>query len=78
MPAAPLSPTTLRLVAACVAATQRPHASRAAPLPTSHARLSARQGAYKFNQSLSFDTSKVTTMGYMFYVRFARALPPKP
>ena len=29
-----------------------------------------------FNQPLSFDTSSVTTMRYMFYVRSARALPP--
>ena len=60
--------------AACVAATQRSHASRAAPLPSSHARLSTRQRASAFNQSLSFDTSKVTTMRTMFYVRSARAL----
>ena len=60
----------------CVAATQRPHASRAAPLPTLHARLSTRQNAKAFNQPLSFDTSKVTTMQGMFYVRSARALAP--
>ena len=60
----------------CAAASQRPHASRAAPLPTLHARLSTRQRAYKFNQPLSFDTSKVTTMSYMFQVRSARALKP--
>ena len=34
--------------------------------------------AYKFNQPLSFDTSKVRDMRWMFYVRSARALPPKP
>ena len=50
-----------------VAATQRPHGSWAAPLPTSHARLSTRQTAKAFNQPLSFDTSSVTNMGYMFY-----------
>ena len=55
---------------------QRPHASRAAPLPTPHARLSTRQGAFAFNQPLSFDTSKVTSMGGMFAVRSARALAP--
>ena len=60
------------------AATQRPHASRAAPLSASHARLSTRQDADKFNQPLSFDTSKVTTTYGMFYVRSARALPPQP
>ena len=62
--------------AACVAATEHPHASRAAPLPASHARLSTRQRAYRFNQPLSFDTSKVTTMESMFNVRSARALGP--
>jgi len=61
--------------AACVAATQRPHASRAAhrraSMRASHARLSTRQKAYAFNQALSFDTSKVTTMSFMFHVRSA-------
>ena len=52
--------------------------SRAAPIPASHARLSTRQRAYAFSQPLSFDTSKVTTMRNMFYVRSARALPPQP
>jgi len=42
------------------------------PLP------STRQLATAFNQPLSFDTSKVTTMKFMFYVRSARALTPKP
>ena len=67
----------------CVAATQRPHASRAVPLPVSHARLSTRQGAYAFNQPLSFDTSSVRDMsnmeigmGNMFLVRSACALAP--
>ena len=60
----------------CVAATQRPHASRAVPLPTSHARLSIRQRASVFNQPISFDTSKATNMQLMFYVRSARALTP--
>ena len=55
--------------AATVAATQRPRASRAAPLPASHARLSTRQETWAFNQPLSFDTSKVNDMGYMFKVR---------
>ena len=61
--------------AACVAATPRPHASRAAPLPTSHARLSTRQKAPAFNQALSFDMSSVTDVRGMFQVRSARALP---
>ena len=58
----------------CLAATQRPHASRAAPFPASHARLSTRQDAHAFNQPLSFDTSKVTNMREMFAVRSAHAL----
>ena len=53
-----------------------PHASRAAPLPTKHARLSTRQHASAFNQPLSFDTSKVTNMRLMFGVRSACALGP--
>ena len=60
----------------CVAATPRPHASRAVPLPASHTRLSTRQDASAFNQPLSFDTSKVTNMDRMFYVRSARAMAP--
>ena len=62
--------------ATCVAATQRPHASRAAPLLSPHARLLTRQRAYAFNQPLSFDTSKVTDMHWMFMVRSARAPQP--
>ena len=70
---------TLPVHAACVAAPQRPHVFRAAPLPASHARPSTRQQASAFNQPLSFDTSKVTDMGRMFSVRSARALaPPQP
>jgi hypothetical protein len=37
---------------------------------------STRQRASAFNQPLSLDTSKVTTMQSMFYVRSARALQP--
>ena len=78
-----LTPTALSRAlpvhAGCVAATQRPHASRAAPLPTPHAHLSTRQQAGSFNQPLSFDTSKVTNMGYMFQVRSARVpCSPQP
>eukprot|EP00964_Phaeocystis_antarctica_P143390 scaffold108938_cov51-Phaeocystis_antarctica.AAC.1 len=63
--------------AACAAATtRRPPASRPVPRPASYALLSTRQSAAAFNQPLSFDTSKVTNMGHMFYVRSARALPP--
>ena len=43
--------------------------------PSSYASLSTRQRASAFNQLLSFDTSSVTTMQDMFYVRSARALP---
>ena len=40
---------------------------------------STRQHAYAFNQPLSFDTSSVTDMSYMFYVRSPRVpLAPKP
>ena len=54
-------------------------ASRLAPLPPeSHALPSTRQRASVFNQPLSFDTSKVTYMRFMFLVRSARALTPKP
>ena len=40
--------------------------------------LSTRQSARKFNQPLSFDTSKVTNMYRMFWVRSARDLASKP
>ena len=73
-----LAPTALSrslpVHANCVAATPRPHAFRAAPLPASHARLSTRQYASAFDQPLSFDTSKVTNMGAIFYVRSAHSL----
>ena len=36
-------------------------------------RLWSRQGASKFDQPLTFDTSSVTTMKYMFSVRYAPA-----
>ena len=71
-----LSRALLPVDAACVAATQRLHACRAAPPRASHARLPTRQGAGAFNQPLSFDTSSVTDMYGMFWVRFARALAP--
>ena len=45
-------------------------------LSASDSRLSTRQGARVFNQPLSFDTFKVTTMNSMFAVRSARALAP--
>ena len=41
--------------------------------------LRTRQDAAAFNQPLSFDTSSVTDMSYMFYVRFRlRLLPTLP
>ena len=45
-------------------------------LPTLHALLSTRQQASAFNQPLSFDTSKVSSMTLMFLVRPTPALPP--
>jgi len=40
---------------------------------------STRQNAKAFNQPLSFDTSSVTTMRYMFRVRSPRVpMAPKP
>jgi hypothetical protein len=39
---------------------------------------STRQYAFAFNQPLRFDTSKVTTMHAMFWVRSARALNLTP
>ena len=50
-------------------------ASRSACGPSPEASLSTRQEATVFNQPLSLDTSKVTDMQYMFFVRTARALP---
>ena len=56
-----------------------PHALPSPRLGTSrlasYARLSSRQGTYVFNQPLSFDTSKVTTMWHMFVVRTSCACP---
>ena len=48
-------------------------ASRPALRPASHALLLTWQRTSAFNQPLSFDTFKVTTMETMFMVRFARA-----
>ena len=44
--------------------------------PAPYARLMTRQGAEAFNEPLSFNTSSVTGMGKMFYVRSAQAPPP--
>ena len=77
-----LAPTALSrslpVHADCLATTKRPHASRAAPRRTLHARLSTRQRASAFNQALSFDMSSVTDKRDMFSVRSARALGPQP
>jgi len=56
--------------------TPGPPASRLAPLPPRIAcpLPSTRQYATAFNQPLSFDTSSVTDMREMFFVRSARAL----
>ena len=68
--------------------TTGPPASRLAPLPPeSHALPSTRQSAEAFNKPefsafnkpLSFDTSSVTDMSYMFFVRSLRVpLASKP
>jgi len=55
------------------------HPARTSLPPASHALPSTRQNAYAFNQPLSFDTSSVTDMYGMFYVRSPRVpLAPKP
>ena len=64
----------------CPACAAAPHALPPSRLPARMsplcpcACLSTRQGTSAFNQPLSFDTSSVTNMGGMFYVRSARAL----
>jgi len=59
--------------------TPGPPASRLLHLspPASHALPSTRQEASAFNQPLSFNTSSVTDMSSMFWVRSARALGPQ-
>ena len=52
------------------------HLPESTSRPASHALLSTRQEAKAFNQPLSFDTSSVTDMHAMFFVRSARALAP--
>ena len=44
--------------------------------PASHAPLWTRQDTNAFNQPLTFDTSSVTDMQYMFQVRSAPAHTP--
>jgi hypothetical protein len=83
-PARALAPQVLSRTffvhAASAAATPCPPPPGLAPRPISHAPPLTRQNAHAFNQPLSFDTSKVTVMTFMFFVRPARALswPPKP
>ena len=68
----------------CAPRVPRPHSLATLPPLGRHqtpprivcALISTRQGASSFNQPLSFDTSSVTDMTSMFYVRSARALPP--
>ena len=63
--------------AACAATASHPPASPARTSPRiAYALPSTRQDAYAFNQPLSFDTSKVTNVFGMFWVRPARALRP--
>merc|ERR1719424_1779250 len=62
--------------ACAAAAAPRSPASRPASRPSAYASLSTRQNALAFNQPLSFDTSRVTNMQYMFYVRSSRVPPP--
>jgi hypothetical protein len=52
--------------------------ARTPPPPYRMPSFSTRQRTSAFNQPLSFNTSKVTNMNYMFWVRSARALAPKP
>ena len=83
----PLAPTSLEsglypVHAACRAATTPqalPPPGSHLSFPASHALPSTRQHASAFNQPLSFDTSSVTNIQGMFYVRSARVpLAPKP
>ena len=74
-PAPPLLPMQA-LACTRLAPLRRPTPSRlpARMPPAPYARLMTRQSASAFNQPLSFDTSSVTSMSYMFFVRSARAL----
>ena len=57
------------LHAACTAVACRPLVYWPAPRHASYAVLPARQSATAFNQPLTFDTSSVTDMSWMFRVR---------
>ena len=67
---APNLQSSPRLHAVCAAVARRSAASRPHRTPQRMRPLfDSRQGANKFNQPLSFNTSSVTTMAYMFDVR---------
>eukprot|EP00964_Phaeocystis_antarctica_P028545 scaffold16104_cov47-Phaeocystis_antarctica.AAC.4 len=67
-PKSAVEPSPLRPT--CTAVACHPPASRVAPRSAPHALLSnPRQSASALNQPLSFDTSSVTNMNGMFYVR---------
>ena len=72
---APNLQLSLPLHAACAAVARRfpPPPARTSPRIVCP-RFDSRQDASAFNQPLSFDTSSVTTMYYMFHVRAAHAL----
>jgi len=73
-PASSLRTWVLCLHAACAAAARTPSRLPAPPFAALFMlSLSTRQYAYAFNQPLSWDTSRVTTMSHMFNVRSARA-----
>ena len=65
-------PPSHRLVSPCSAATFTPSPPARLP-PSQHTSLWTRQSAQAYNQPLSFNTSRVTSMNYMFYVRSAPA-----
>jgi hypothetical protein len=72
-PASRLHSRLLCLHAACAADAPTPSRLPARLSPLFMLSLSTRQDATAFNQPLSWDTSSVTTMAYMFNVRSARA-----
>ena len=65
-------PPSHRLVSPCSAATFTPSPPARLP-PSQHTSLWTRQSAQAYNQPLSFNTSRVTSMDYMFGVRSAPA-----
>ena len=71
-PPQPSQPGPLAVHAARALPPATPSSPDLKPHPTTL--LSTRQFARAFNQLLSFDTSSVTDMSLMFYVRSAHAL----